>query len=116
MVKKPKAWSLYILRCADGTLYTGISNRLEVRVRNHSLGKGARYTRTRLPIELVFTRKAGTYSQALKKERQMKRRTRKAKLQLVEAWLRGQARKKAQVRLPKRKISNSKAKRSVAKA
>ena len=91
----PRAgWFLYMLRCADGTLYTGISNRLEIRVKNHSSGKGARYTKTRLPVELVFSRKIGTYSQALKRERRYKRKTRQAKIKLVEKWLSARARQK----------------------
>jgi len=97
----PRAgWFLYMLRCADGTLYTGISNRLEIRVKNHSLGKGARYTKTRLPVELVFSRKIGTYSQALKKEYWLKSQERKAKVKLAQSWMK-------KTRPPKRKIRKS---------
>lgn len=93
MVIKAKPWFLYMLRCADGTLYTGISNRLEIRIENHSRGKGARYTRTRLPVELVYTRKAGTFVQALKQEYRLKQKPRKAKLKLAETWLKARRRK-----------------------
>jgi putative endonuclease len=87
MVKSAKPWFLYMLRCSDGTLYTGISNRLEVRVKNHSLGKGARYTKIRLPVELVFSLKIGTYSQALKKEYWLKSQGRGAKVKLAQSWM-----------------------------
>ena len=93
----PRAgWFLYMLRCADGTLYTGISNRLEIRVKNHSLGKGARYTRTRLPVKLVYSRKIGDYSKALKKEYWLKSQERRSKVKLAQAWMK-------KTRLPKRK-------------
>lgn len=107
MVKNPNPWFLYMLRCADGTLYTGISNRLATRVKNHSLGRGARYTKTRLPVELVFSRKIGTYSQALKRERRYKRKTRRAKMELVEKWLGARVRRKkmpSKKRGPKKRL------------
>jgi putative endonuclease len=99
MVKTGKSWVLYMLRCADGSLYTGVSNRLEVRVQNHSLGKGARYTRARLPVKLVYSRKIGTYSEALKKEYWLKRQERGTKVKLAQAWIK-------KTRLRKRKPKN----------
>ena len=48
-------WHLYLLECSDQTLYTGISNRLEERIATHNRGEGAKYTRGRLPIKLLFT-------------------------------------------------------------
>jgi putative endonuclease len=87
-------WHLYMLRCADGTLYTGISNRLQTRIKNHSRGKGARYTQTRLPVELVFSRKIGTRSQATKREYWFKQKTRREKIKFMEKWLNARARQK----------------------
>ena len=100
MLKTGKSWFLYMLRCADGSLYTGVSNRLEVRVQNHSLGKGARYTRARLPVKLVYSRKVGTYSEALKKEYWLKSQERGAKVKLAQAWIK-------KTRLQKRKLKKS---------
>lgn len=51
-------WFVYIVRCRDGSLYTGATNDLDKRVRAHNAGKGARYTRSRRPVELVFSRRA----------------------------------------------------------
>jgi predicted GIY-YIG superfamily endonuclease len=101
MVTIGKPWFLYMLRCADGSLYTGVSNRLEVRVKNHSLGKGARYTRARLPVKLVFSLKVGTYSEALKKEYWLKSQERKTKTRLAKAWI-----KKTLARKKKNRIKN----------
>ncbi|HVM31836.1 MAG TPA: GIY-YIG nuclease family protein [bacterium] len=99
-MKETKSWFLYMLRCADGSFYTGISNRLAVRVQNHSRGRGARYTKTRLPVELVFSRKIGTYPQALRRERRHKQKTHRAKMKLAEKWLGARAREKK--RAPKK--------------
>jgi len=59
---------VYILRCADGSLYTGWTNRLEARLAVHQAGKGARYTRGRLPIELVHVEFFASKSEAMKRE------------------------------------------------
>ena len=94
-------WHLYMLRCVDGTLYTGISNRLEVRIQNHSLGRGARYTRTRLPVKLVYSRKIGTYSEALKKEYWLKKsKSAGSKSNFPKSWMK-------KTRLQKRKLRKS---------
>ncbi|MBI2892471.1 MAG: GIY-YIG nuclease family protein [Deltaproteobacteria bacterium] len=77
-------WTVYILRCGDGSLYTGITDRLQKRLEAHRAGRrGARYTRSRLPIELVWSsgRKSGT--EARKLEHAIKRLTRREKLRLV---------------------------------
>src|SRR6266545_2186769 len=66
--KKAAAWSLYILTCRDGTLYTGITTDLARRVRQHNDGSASRYTRSRLPVKLVFSMPCRNRSQALKKE------------------------------------------------
>ena len=65
-------WFLYILRCGDGTLYTGITTDVPRRLEAHRQGKGAKYTRGRGPLELVYREECGTHSQALKREWEVK--------------------------------------------
>ena len=67
-----KTWYLYILRCGDGTLYTGITTDVEKRLAAHRAGKGAKYTRGRSPLELVYRETCGTHSYALKREHEIK--------------------------------------------
>lgn len=74
---------VYILECADGTFYTGWTNHLEERVKTHNAGKGAKYTRGRLPAVLVYSETYGTKSEALIREREIKKMTRKAKEALI---------------------------------
>lgn len=78
-------WSVYILRCGDGTLYTGIAADLERRLAEHARGKGSRYTRARRPVELVYRETAADRSQASRREAAIKRLSRAAKLSLVRA-------------------------------
>jgi predicted GIY-YIG superfamily endonuclease len=66
-------WHVYIVRCADGSLYTGIARDVEARVRQHNAGDGARYTRARLPVELVYREAVPDRSSALKREYAIKR-------------------------------------------
>ncbi|OFZ70218.1 MAG: hypothetical protein A2Z01_03405 [Betaproteobacteria bacterium RBG_16_58_11] len=66
-------WHVYILRCADGTLYTGIATDLTARLAIHNAGKGAKYTRGRLPVELAYQEEAESHSAALKREHAIKR-------------------------------------------
>jgi putative endonuclease len=68
-----RTWYLYLLQCADGTLYTGISLDPQRRLQQHNAGRGARYTRTRLPAQLLGTLPAGTQREALLLERRLKR-------------------------------------------
>ena len=63
-----KSWKLYILRCGDGSLYTGIAVDVQARLAMHRSGKGAKYTRGRGPLELVYTEVCGSHSDALKRE------------------------------------------------
>ena len=79
------AWTVYMLRCSDGTLYTGCTNDLEARVARHNAGKGASYTRSRRPVALVFQEHAEDRSAALKREAALKKLTRAEKLRLVAA-------------------------------
>ena len=76
-------WYLYILRCGDGTLYTGITTDIEKRLAVHSAGKGAKYTRGRLPLELVYRECCADHSAALKREYAVKKLTRQEKEALV---------------------------------
>ena len=77
------AWTVYLLRCGDGTLYCGIARDVEARLAQHRAGKGAKYTRGREPLELVYTEPCASRSDALKRERAVKRMTRAAKLALI---------------------------------
>jgi len=75
-------WWVYLIRCADGTLYCGIALDVEARLEQHQVGKGAKYTRGRGPLVLVYREACGTKAEALRRERVIKRmpRTRKAAL------------------------------------
>lgn len=74
---------VYILKCSDKTLYTGYTNDLEKRIRVHNSGKGAKYTRIRLPVELVYFEKYVTKSEALKREYYIKKLSRSDKIKLI---------------------------------
>jgi len=65
-------WSVYILRCVDGTLYTGISTDICRRIAAHNIGKGAKYTRARLPVTLVWSEEKISESAARKREMEIK--------------------------------------------
>ena len=77
------SWAVYILRCADGTLYTGIAPDVEKRVQKHNEGKGAKYTRGRTPVELVYQEELGDKSAALRREASIKKMSRTEKLALI---------------------------------
>ena len=79
-----KPWQLYILRCADGTLYTGIAVDAEKRLAMHRSGRGAKYTKGRGPLELVYSEACGTRGDALRREAAIKHLPRAKKLRLVE--------------------------------
>ena len=79
-----KKWYLYILRCADGTLYTGITTDVEARLETHRSGKGAKYTRGRTPLELVYREECEDHSQALKRELAVKAMSREEKQKLIK--------------------------------
>jgi predicted GIY-YIG superfamily endonuclease len=66
-------WHVYIVRCADDSLYTGVAKNLDTRIAQHNAGGGAKYTRSRLPVELVYTESAPDRSAAQKREAQIKR-------------------------------------------
>lgn len=66
------SWFVYLLRCGDGSLYTGISTDVAERLKRHRAGKGAAYTRSHLPVELVWKQRMGSESAARKREAKMK--------------------------------------------
>lgn len=76
-------WYLYILRCGDGSLYTGITTDVEKRLEAHCSGKGAKYTRGRGPLELVYREDCGDHSAALRREWELKRLTKEKKEDLI---------------------------------
>lgn len=79
-----EAYYIYILRCSDDTLYTGSTKNLPARLKKHNEGEGAKYTRGRRPVTLVYSEPAANKSAALKRERQIKGMTRKTKLALID--------------------------------
>ena len=81
--KKPNDWTVYLLRCADDTLYTGITNDMPRRLRQHNAGKASRYTRARLPVRVVHRESQPTRGDALRREAAIKALTRAAKNQLI---------------------------------
>lgn len=78
------SWYVYILRCGDGTLYTGITDDVERRLAAHRAGKGAKYTRGRGPLELVYTQEQPDKSAALRRELAIKKLPRCQKEQLIQ--------------------------------
>ncbi len=78
-----KQWCVYILRCGDGSFYVGVTNDLEARVATHNSGNGAKYTRGRLPVEVVYREEAADESVAKKREWALKKLTRQAKEKLI---------------------------------
>jgi len=73
----------YILRCKDNSLYTGWTNNLEKRIEAHNAGKGAKYTKARLPVELVYYEKFETKEEAMKREFAIKQLTKREKEKLI---------------------------------
>jgi len=78
------AWTVYMLECADTSLYTGITVDLERRLEEHSKGKGAKYTKHRGPFTVVFTERLEARGQALQRETAIKAMTREEKLGLIK--------------------------------
>ncbi len=79
-----KKWYVYILRCRDDTLYTGMTDDLEKRLAAHNSGKGAKYTRGRGPVTLVYREELETKIEACKREYRIKQLTRPEKIKLIE--------------------------------
>ena len=83
--KPAGGWYIYLLRCADGTLYTGITTNVARRLEEHNRGAGAKYTRRRTPVTVLFVEEAKDRSSASRRERDIKGLTRRGKLELVRA-------------------------------
>jgi predicted GIY-YIG superfamily endonuclease len=81
--KGRKDWTVYILRCGDGSLYTGIAKDVRARVKQHNEGRGATYTRTRLPVKLLYQEEGMTRSQALMREARIKSMPRSKKEEII---------------------------------
>ncbi len=80
-MSEPSDWIVYILECADQTLYTGITNDLDHRIDEHQSGRGAKYTRGRAPFKLLYSEPHSSRSHALKREAEIKSFDRATKLQ-----------------------------------
>jgi len=94
MIDNPKKnWIVYLLECADQSLYCGITNDLDNRLKQHrgEISGGAKYTRSRSPLKLVYRENYGSRSEALKRELIIKKLTRSAKLQLIEDRINSEA-------------------------
>ncbi|MDX6768601.1 MAG: GIY-YIG nuclease family protein [Elusimicrobiota bacterium] len=79
----PAEWSVYIVRCGDDSLYTGVAKDVAARVEAHNAGRGAAYTRSRLPVSLVWSKEGFTRSAALSREAAVKRLPRALKQALA---------------------------------
>lgn len=77
------SWFVYILECKDKSFYTGITNDLERRLRAHNSGKGAKYTKARLPVRLIYRESHKTREDSLKREIEIKKLKRSEKLDLI---------------------------------
>jgi len=77
------SWFVYVLRCGDGSLYTGCTTDVPRRLEEHQRGRGAAYTRSHLPVELVYWECTGDRSAALRREAAIKRLSREEKLKLI---------------------------------
>lgn len=73
----------YILKCSDGSLYTGWTNHLEERIQAHNEGRGAKYTRSRRPVELIYYERMETKEEAMRREYAIKQLNRQQKLELI---------------------------------
>ena len=83
MTESNGSWHVYIVRCADDSLYTGVAKDLAARIAQHNAGGGAKYTRSRLPVELVYAENAGNRSAAQKREAQIKKLPSAGKRELI---------------------------------
>lgn len=79
-------WHCYLLQCADNTFYTGITNNLQKRIAAHNLGTASKYTRGRLPVQIVYSETHANRSSASKREAQIKRFSRAKKLDLITSY------------------------------
>lgn len=89
--KKREKWFVYMIRCCDLSLYTGIAKDIEKRFKKHSEGKGARYTRSRRPLEIVYRETCRSRTEALVRECAVKAMPKPKKITLVEKYLSGES-------------------------
>jgi len=82
--KAKKQYRVYILKCRDGSYYTGYTNDLERRIQEHNNGRGGRYTRGRFPVELVHSERYQTRKEAINRELEIKKFSRKTKRELIK--------------------------------
>lgn len=81
-----KKWMMYVVECSDGTLYTGITTNINRRILEHNFGmKGAKYTRSRRPVKLMFSMECEDHSEAAKRESKFKKLTKIAKVKIINA-------------------------------
>ena len=85
---RKREWSVYVLRCGDGSLYTGIAKNIEARIKQHNTGRGSAYVRTRLPAVLAYQENGLTRSRALMREASIKRRSRPDKEKIISNYAR----------------------------
>ncbi len=79
-----EAWYVYIIECSDKSLYTGITSNIENRIKDHNSGKGCKYTKSRIPVKLMYSETCRSKSIALRREVQLKKWTQAKKLVLIE--------------------------------
>ena len=96
-------WCVYMLRCRDESLYTGMTNDVPRRLAAHAAGKGGAYTRSRRPVRLVYREQAKDRSAALRREAALKRLTAREKWALVRAFRRASPGRRASSRAPSRR-------------
>lgn len=84
MMQADMPFFVYVLECSDGTLYTGWTNDVAARLSQHQAGRGARYTRSRRPLRLVYSEEAPSSAQARRREAAIKRLNRQSKLRLID--------------------------------
>lgn len=82
--EKPNKAYMYVVECADGTLYTGYTTNIEQRIQTHNSGKGAKYTRSRLPVKLIYQESFDSKEAAMSAESYFKQKTRQEKLAYIE--------------------------------
>ena len=85
IIRRSQYW-VYMVRCYDGTYYTGYTKDLENRIALHKSGRGAKYVKGKLPIKLVYTKEYRYYKNALSAERRIKKLTREQKLNLIRVY------------------------------
>jgi predicted GIY-YIG superfamily endonuclease len=86
MQEPENTWSVYILRCADGSLYTGIAKDTARRLQQHNRGVGAKYTRSRRPVELVYRTSCASRSEALSREYAIKQMSVRQKREMIDSY------------------------------